>query len=561
MSSCRFLPFAALALCAVGHAEAPPTPQPVYVYLESRIDDHLNPEIGDQKLRRTVSLLERLRQSNPRFRPSCVYSVTGAVSQLFSTYNAGNKIVDSMKAAVTGEVIEVGYDGAAEPTDRQRPRPNFRTGNSPEDRWRARSQALDWFLTEFKNFITGEPDPTVAGGLKRTQEVFGEVVWISGVSEELGGDPELVHLLNRYNRSAILPGLPESHTYPARNVHGYAGSISGISDLMSPEPGYAPEVFWQDGHLRISETSGPAVKPFVALDGPEKLKELLSKLDRSRPHVIRVRLGPDRLHLKADFLAANPSPVRYCYETPKFARIPVEALRPQEEVDAGFRQEETLLRWLAEDYFPANPGSGFVSAAALRRMAAASHPEQVSIASLRAAAANLVKRWKGTVPSAYAQAGPDSYSLADMFLLLANALATAHRTGQVPASVPLTPVYGPLQMTDELGPNAGEVTAGAIAAKASELTGQLNDRTWKPVPSNAVPEWVTVDGIKLTCAQFLRLMAEAIMAPSPAATLPVRMSGVYSEASSIYPYSARRHSEMGATWTLKPARLRDPIAR
>lgn len=450
----------------------------------------------------------------------------------------------------------MGYDGTNEPTYLTRPQPNFRRAKTPQERWLARAEAAEWFLTEHKDFRTGEPDPSRSGGLKRTQEVFGEVAFIAGATNDVGNDPELVQQIGRYNHNAILAGLPEPQTYPARTIEGYRGGVAGFGSLVSQEPACPPELFWQDGILRLSDTSGPPVRVVQAHEGPEGLKAVLEGLDRSRVHVIRIQLGHPRIYMQPAFEKINPDPVRYGYDNPKLPRLPVDAVRSREEIDAAYAREEAALKWLAEQFFPENPGSRFVSSADLKRMTPSSLGSQVPREKLQQATADLLKRWNivGNHPPMFAYVDGEYFSLADMFQMLANALAEFQRTGSLPEAVRLTHVYGPLDMTTEQGPSQGSVTVASIATGCAQLSDALKDQAWKPVPANMIPGWVRVDGIRLNAAQFMRLMAEAFLSPSPAAKLAVRTCQMFTELGYGLP-NPRRSSETGATWTLKPARL------
>jgi hypothetical protein len=423
----------------------------------------------------------------------------------------------------------------------------------------ARSEAAEWFLTEYKDFRFGEPDPSGSGGLRKMQEVFGEAAFITGASLELGGDPEIVHVLRRMNTRALLPGFPEPPTYPARTLNGYRGSVAGVSSLMCPEPDCAPEVFWQDNALRISDTSGPDVKVVVAHQGLAALKEILEKLDRSRVHVIKVQLGHPALYMRPDFAKGRyATPLDYGYENPKALVLPEEARQPRSELDAAFAREESVVKWLGEDFFPRNPGSRFVSTEDLRQMARPNANSNITRAQLASAVANLLELWnmQGNHPPSFAYGDGRYFSLADMFQMLASALAEYHRTGALPESVRLNPLYGPLEMPEDDGVASGDITVGAVARLCAELEPGLNNREWKPVPDNAVPSSVTVEGSRLNAAQFLRLMAEAYASPTSGKKLRVKTSQMFSPVGEGFPRS-RLRSEVGSTWTLKPAKLRE----
>ena len=98
------------------------------------------------------------------------------------------------------------------------------------------------------------------------------------------------------------------------------------------------------------------------------------------------------------------------------------------------------------------------------------------------------------------------------------------------------------------------MSIASIAKKCSEIESRLHDDTANPMPMNTVPSNVQVDGIYMNPAQFLRLMAEAIVNPSADAKLKVRMTYVFAGVAEIYP-KTRSTEDVGATWTYKPAPL------
>jgi hypothetical protein len=224
-------------------------------------------------------------------------------------------------------------------------------------------------------------------------------------------------------------------------------------------------------------------------------------------------------------------------------------------VDDAYAQEEALLRWLIDEYFRANHGSRYVSNADLNRMAGGPDDSTISLVQLRKATTELLTRWgRDTVPPNYVAAEGRYFSLANMFQMLTTALAQLHRTDHLPDSVRLSPVYGPVEMTDEPGPNVGQVSAGAVARVSASLSQSLDDRGWRTVPANMIPCWTDVERTRLNSAQLLRLMAQALLAPSPAAKLDIKLSQMFAAAGEMYPRSGPR-SDQGGTWTAKPAIL------
>jgi hypothetical protein len=556
----RFSAFALLLAGLPAAFAAPPVParQPVYVEIFSRIDDHLNLEMTEDKIRRAIAAAEALQARHPSSSPSITLEFTGAAADAVEARNRGTGLANAVREAALKGLIRIGYDGRSEPAPAQRPIPNFRFAKTPADRWLARQQPLEWFLTEYKDPLTGDPDPARSGGLKRVLEIFGKVEWISGVSTELGGDPEEVHLLRRMNITAMLAGLPEGSSVPARNLHGYGGSVLGISDSMSAVAGAAPEVFWQDGYLRLSDANGGAGRILQGSESPDTVKKVMDALDRSKPHVLRFQFAAADFYVKPDVLKNLPggSSLRYAYENPKVPFLATTAWKAAPEREAAFQTQDALLRWFTEDFFSSNPGSRFVAPADLMVMAGADTGREISREALNAAIDSLLARWSmvKTHPPTYAAVGESTISLAETFQILAAALAERHRTGALPASNPIAAMHGPLDLTYEVGPGQGIVAVLNVLAASAALSPQLRQQGWSDVPHNAVPTWIEVGGQKLNAAQFLHLMALSYRAADPKAELPIELCNLHSEQGLAFPYT-RRRTETGATWTLRPAVL------
>jgi hypothetical protein len=226
-------------------------------------------------------------------------------------------------------------------------------------------------------------------------------------------------------------------------------------------------------------------------------------------------------------------------------------------IDADARKEQESLRWLLERFFPENPGSRFVSVTDLKKMAPTSLDSGVTRQRLQEAAANLLSEYAHTQPYApgFVPGNDEYFSLSDMFELLSGALAQFSRTGSLPDTVQLTNVYGPLEVTPETGINEGEFSVESISRAAAGLWDTLRNQTWAPVPANTVPTWVTVDGSRVNAIQFLILMAESCLDPTPGKKMKVERSVMISRVAAAYP---RRifMEDLGNAWTVKPAVLR-----
>ena len=538
-------------------ADAPASKQqPVFVYLYTRMDDHVNWEYSEDRFHRILPILERLRAAKPELAPSCLLLVSGASTEMLAQRDAATKVLTSIKEAKSKGWVEVGYDGENEPSHLVRPQPNFRSATTPDARWMARSDPYGWFLSDYKNRLTGEPDASRPGGLKYVQQVFGPAATVFGVvTMELGGDPEAANQIRALNQTAILPGLPEGDTWPARNLDGFGGSVLGFSNGMSPGPQFAPELYFQSGFLRLSNTSRSGVKSVPASGGPEAFQAVLKALDRSRPHVIRVQFGSPSDYVKPTFNHGVINPLRWAYENPKRQRVMEADRLAPEAINGAYEKETALLDWLANEFMPGNPGSRFVTAAELNRMAQTATGTEIPIGTLREASKTFVTQWKasGTFPPDFATASGKYFSLSDLFYLLANALSESERTGKLPQSVKLGLTQGTDSTPDDLSRATGTFARADIVKTASTLVKALNDTQWKALPANRIPGYITVAGTRMYASQFLQLMAEALDAPAEA-KLQLTFAWMFSPAMEGAPRNRPRWDD-GGMWTSKPAPL------
>lgn len=555
MTNKRVLAACLLFLCAVAMAQ-PQGKAPVYVQLFARSTDHVNLDVTEMLLTRHMEMLREARERHPEAKPSILYLFSGTVSDVFHERNNANRLVSQLREAASAGLVEAGYDGAEEPTPRLHPYPNFRSARTPEARWAAREEAINWFLNEYKDPLYGDVNPDRAGGLRRMQEVFGEAVYISGFSPDLHPDAEAARAISRLNRRGVLSGLPEPTTLPARNIFGYSGGVAAFSRMMSPDGSFSPELFWKDGRLRLSDFSGGPMKVVRADEGPAALKTLISSLDRSRIHIVRVELGHPSVFLKPEFERVNPRPLLYAYVNTKLPRLPADATRPLAEIDAAFGREQAAIEWLAGEFFPANPGSRFVSASYLSDKASQNASRSMTAADLAEASRHLMARWKiiGNHPPEFGLARGEYYSLAEMFQALCTALAGLHTGGRLPPTVALENLYGPMEMPIEDGPSQGSVTVASLAEVAARLTGGWRGDLAHPFPANAVPAWIDAAGLRLNAAQFLKLLAQAYLDPIPSRKLSVTTCQMF-HAPGTMCATVRHITETGTGWTLKPARL------
>jgi hypothetical protein len=564
-------------------AEVSQPKEPVLVYLNAHITDHVNIEMSEDRLRRLLPEIEKLRQQQPGAHVTAVVFFSGASSDALAQRNSQTHIVDFVKDYIQRGIIEAGYDGDDEPTYKTRPRVDFRAASSVEDRWKVREHAAEALLTEARDPLTGTPEAGKSGGLKRMQEVFGEAACIAGIAPtldlapdavltrsnrpkpakhplptlvpELGGDSETVEVIRSMNTGAVMLGLPEDN--PAM-LPGFGGSLQVFGQIVSPIPGSAPEIYWQDNVLRTSEASNPSEEyeeQQKGYSGLDDIKDDFKKLDRKKMHVVHVDVADERYYLQPALTKDEKYPLVYAFGHPDSPKLPPDAVVGKVEVDKWFTKEVAALEWITTEFFPANPGSEFVSNADLRKMTEPSTGFSVPTDALRKEMNDLLSKWgNNTFLPEFVEVAGRYLSLADLFQVLTDALAEQDRTGKLPEAVQVVPVFGPNYTITGHGPNEGEVTVAAVAHYCAELSKTLHDTSPAAMPKNMIPNEVKIDGRAMNAAQLLRVMAKAIVAATPDTKIPVKMTYMAPGQAQVVP-KTRAMTEIGAMWTVKPAPL------
>ena len=511
-----------------------------------------------------MAAVEKYRKDNPTLVANVYFS--GAMSDALSSHNAQDHLLDFVRSSIGRGAVQANYDGSDEPTYLNRPMLDFLKTKTAEDRWLARLDSAKLVLSLARDPLTGAPQPGKSGSLQRMQEVFGPAAAVRGVVlqfpnlwgaiDEVGGDTEMANLLRQSDPGAIMEGLDDAnlgHT----SFEMYRPWASAFSKMLSPSTNTSPEVFWQDNALRLSETSLPDWRIFQAEGGAEKIKKALAGLDRSRVRIVRMEIGGELSYLKppAPPYVKLIMPIAWAYKNPGNPLYPDRFRYSAAEVEANYARQEEALRYLVSEFMPANPGSRFVSAADLKSLEKPGWGYDLPFASLRQSLEDVLKKWDATpAPPAYLKVGDRYLSMAEMFEVFADALGQRSRSGKFPASIRVGRVFGPISTAQPKIPVEGEVTAEAVARVCATMVDALHDDTWSAIPKNAIPSPIPIDGLTITSAQFLRLMADALMAPTPDTKLRIRHAEMFP--GKVVTYNSRRvHTDLGAAWTYKPAVL------
>lgn len=557
------LAFVGAALSAPGIAESG-TPKPVYILLYSRFYDHSHPSLLNERLTRLLRSMEALRNKFPDSNISTLLEFSGTTSQLLDEQNSSTHLLDAVKNARSRGLVDIGYTGEDEPSYLHRPHANVLALDTPEQRWTAKCQAIDKFLKDYKNPVTGDPFPGLSGGLKRMQEVFGPAAFIAGANPDRfgqAGDSYVSYEVRKMNQTAVMTGIGAPD--PRRDIEGFGVSAQTFSKGISPSEDDSPEVYWADGFLRLSEASLPDNRARHTTDeGAESVKKAFEKLDRSKVRVIRLEVNSYlRYFVKRSDGSVRWDPMEWLYYHPDDPEMPVnlKALLTPTQIDAAYKQEEQTLNWILGEFLPANPGSRVISVRDLSRMAEGSGDPQARIDAdeLKSAAEDLEKQFSLRPMQAppFAKGGSRYYSLAETFSLLVEALAATEKNGSAPQFVMLRPVWGPIEIANiHTGPIVASFSPEQVRQAAAKIAPALAKTEMTTVPSNAVPLWVTVGDQKINAGQFLRLMAQTYLHRERDGALKINSMTMFSDLFFMLPKNTPM-VDQGLAWTIKPANL------
>ena len=289
--------------------------------------------------------------------------------------------------------------------------------------------------------------------------------------------------------------------------------------------------------------------------GADALKTALAKIDRSRTRLVHIELGGDRDYLIPLFCHGQIyPPIRYAYNHPDQPKLPARALRPGADVDKAYANADAALKWLTEELMRVDSGVHFLSTARLKAMVEPPTDFSVPVKALRAATQQMLVAWGDKpAPPKFLPVEDHYLSRAEMFQAMADALAGLDHSRKLSKSVRVVPVVAPIEiLRGKMG--SGEVSASSVAHASASFAARLHDQTGTPIPHNVIPTQVTVEGIDVTPAQFLRLMAEALVAPSSKTKLQIKRQEMFSGGDELY-YRTRIERDMGGLWTRKPAVL------
>ncbi len=350
-----------------------------------------------------------------------------------------------------------------------------------------------------------ETDLAREGGLALVQKAFGKDIAMM-TSHGLESAPEGYAFRRMSNFRFDQPAVPLAlHALRIFRIGDAAEQVMRIA-------GENESIFWYMGRLTSKgDESGEAG---LHLGG---LRAKLSELDRSRPRL----------------LLTGVSKV------------------VEEEV-------ATTIRYLESDFFPANPGSCWVTGDTLPSFFEPEKGWRPTPSDIREMAKTILKDWAARPPDMVDVNGR-KISLCDAFEALARFLA-AVEAGKPSEAVELSSMYGPVAEDGSTRLRAptrlsGDETLSAATRVVRGMNVTKGDRF--------VPALVLIRDDKLNAAEFLNLMAQVVAASGKEqdAVFTVPPSNLFPPYAEILQEVFKPKSAQplcytkGQLWTVKPARL------
>jgi hypothetical protein len=526
--------------------------QPVYIYLFTHTEDHINHELSEERYTRLAPEVARLANANPEAELVWTIEFQGADAQTVGERNGLTGIADMLRNMADQGWIDFGYHAHHEPTYFNRPQFELDDDSS----WAERVAALDEWISCEKDPLQGGCIADIGGGLTAVLEYFGEVEVVSGLGYETGD----VGITGGAGRQAIVHYVPDymvdfgfSDHSPASREAGYTELVDELMAILAPTAANSVGIFWMDDAVRINDAAAPTGLGQLNLDnGAASVARGMETVDRSHAQVMNAGFASKWIYT----VQGAMSPTQWAYAHPEDPELPAESINPRFVIERNYQQNIAALEYLVTEFMPANPQSHFIGSEELLAMVAPDSYWQISAAELDGIARWLLQEWSDT-PPAYATDGREFYSLRDAIGLLAGALNQNQNRGLMPEQQTLDLFYGPIEIA---APAEGlELTLNEVYQIAEQINRLIaaGDSAWQIDQGNILPASFSVDGGEINTAQAL--YALAMVYASSYADTPV--SGVALPSTLAVPETHAMLDSLGcwtcydSAWSLKPATL------
>lgn len=259
--------------------------QPVFIFLFTHTEDHINHELSEERYQRLAPVVERLASQNPDAHLVWTIEFMGADAKTVAERNPSTGVSTLLRDYAAQGIIEFGYHAQHEPTYLNRPQKSL----TPNSSWEEMVEAIESFVTCEKNPLRGGCVIEGGGGLLSIEDNFGAVQIVTGLSQSsqisiTGGSVR--HALIRHLPTYILSFGFSGHA-PNVNPQVYFNAVESLIGILTPTLANSPGIFWMDDAIRINDSGAIDTLGSLTLkEGSNAVRGVMRGVDRSRPQVM-----------------------------------------------------------------------------------------------------------------------------------------------------------------------------------------------------------------------------------------------------------------------------------
>lgn len=508
---------------------------PLYLYLFTHTEDHINHTLSEERYWHVGAFLEKIRQEHPSLPLTWTIEFQGADAATVADRNAETGLLDYLLNLHEQDLVEFGYHAHHDPTYNNRPQKDLSDDPTFSEVYDAMTQ---WLLCE-KDPLFGDCLSPDGGGLQTILQHFGQVEVVTGVGYSDG------FLIERSAGSQVireqLPdrllgfGLPDHGS--ALNDRGYDEARLGLLTLLTPTNETSSGTYWMDNAIRIND--GAPLSQLESLqvkDGALNLKSQLSTSRLDRSHVLNVHIADKYIYTKA-----GTSPTKWAYANPTDPELPDEWLNSERIREGYYESTHSGLAFLTDLMADSDNGSQFVSSDEVVNLFTSDDYWQVDQDELEQLALWLLHEWHEAPPN-WVYDGEDFYSLTDAWMLLQSGLNNLY-----PEHGPISSTYAPWSGLEQVTP-ATVVTYEDVMTFAQDVS-VIEDRL-------DVAYEIGDTHVSLTQSLYAMAYAYVMHVQGVEGRIEIPAVSAFSESYSFLE-TLGCHGCFDTTWSLKPARFQD----
>jgi hypothetical protein len=457
---------------------------PVYFYLFTHTEDHINHELSEDRYWRIGEMLEDAVKENPDMPLTWTIEFQGADAQTLLERNEKTGVVDYVNELQENGLVEPGYHAHHDPTYMERPQNDLKVDSSFEEVY----EAISTWVTCEKDPLVGGCVSKEGGGIQAIKEAFGAPQVVTGV-----GTIGEVLIERSAGSKAINEELPDrllgfgfADHGASTKIPGYAENREAFMNLMAPNNDTSSGAFWMDNAVRINDGIPlQELGTINLLDGPKDAEKDLALIERTRPEIMNVIVASKYIYTRT-----GTSPTKWAYAHSDDPELPKDQQNSENDIKKNYILIAEAFDLVVD--FVKGEGGEFVSSQELVDLYTSKDYWEVDDEELLNMTIWFLNEWDGA-PPAWVYDGSDYYSLSDYFYFLYGSLGFGD---EIESEEIMRKYYGPWEIALE------EVDGATVMV--DEFLEMLEEVEFE---NRSIPVSFKLAGGKLEPAQVLYAMA------------------------------------------------------